>query len=335
MQNDAQQPHSPDVALRDTQDSGFSKDWGLHFRPSEAYWIDVHNHLSGVYTRKAADELLDAWYRQLDAYRLGQSIMLIEGAGHFDLWAALAREDPRFAWMYWPAIDAPSLADVERAARHGAVGLKMHNARIMAGDMPPDIYETAAWQRVFAFAEEASLPLLWHVTQRHSVSPYHGGGENAFWSQGWERGVRITNEDLLQGMLRLMARYPKLRVVGAHQLHVGPERLSALLDAHENLYIDSSCGFFLRWADDFIEEDRLRLKAFVQRYAHRILYGTDSGLAPGRVDPYLVQGSLCHARFFLRLGLEDAALQRVAWQNAKALFGLPSVSGARRGNFRP
>ena len=31
--------HSPFVALRDTIDNGFSGGWGLHFQPSEEYWL--------------------------------------------------------------------------------------------------------------------------------------------------------------------------------------------------------------------------------------------------------------------------------------------------------
>lgn len=328
-------PRSPYVAQRETQDGGFSRGWGLHFLPSEEGWIDIHNHLEDIGSRQDADALLDNWFARLDAYRLAASVMIIDGAEHFDLWETLAREDSRFAWIYWPDIRNPNPALVERAARKGAVALKLHNQLIMEGEVRGDIYDSAQWRAVFAFACEAGLPLLWHVTQRVGYSPYHGGGENAYWSAGQGKNGGITNEDLLQGTLRVLNDYPGIKIIGAHQLHIGLDRLRSLFNEYEHLYIDSSCGFYLRWADDFIESDRIILKEFVEKYADRVLYGTDTMFKANSIDDYLVQGNLCHARFMLRLGLEHGALQKVAWKNATTLFKLPEICGARRGCVRP
>jgi predicted TIM-barrel fold metal-dependent hydrolase len=173
------------------------------------------------------------------------------------------------------------------------------------------------------------------VTQRHSYSPYHGGGLNAYWKTGWANGVDFTNEDLLEDMLIQMRNYPKIKVIGAHQLHVGLDRLTQLFETYENLYIDSSCGMYLRWADDLIETDRVVLRDFIEKWSDRIVFGTDAALGPNGLDEYAVQGFLCHARFMLKLGLNDTALQNVAWRNSENLLKLKPGNSARRGNVRP
>jgi hypothetical protein len=38
-------PHSPDVKERLTSDEGFSAGWGMHFKPVEKCWLDIHTHI--------------------------------------------------------------------------------------------------------------------------------------------------------------------------------------------------------------------------------------------------------------------------------------------------
>jgi len=328
-------PHSPYLLQRDTMDGGFSRDWMPHFVPSEEYWVDMHAHLSGVTNSAVLQQLLDSWFARLDAYRLGKVVAITEQTEMFGVFGETVAKDPRFAWFFWPKNDEPSLALVKQAVQNGACGIKLHNREIMEGKVSRDVWQQDEWQAIFAYAEETGLPLLWHVTQRHNYSPYHGGGLYAYWQSGWEQGVDFTNEDLLQDVLAIMRRYPKLKVIGAHQLHVGPDRLQSLFSEYENLYIDSSCGMYLRWADDFIEEDRIYLRDFIENWSDRILFGTDADIRPGSIDEYAVQGFLCHARFILKLGLSDKALQDVAWRTTNNLLKLSPVSAARRGNVRP
>ena len=332
---DPTRPHSPYLIQRETLDDGFSRGWMPHFLPSEEYWIDMHVHLNGVSTVADLTPLLDEWFSRLDAYRLGKIIAIVNQDNMFEVFNEVSKQDPRFAWMYQPKIDEPSVSKVRDAVNNGACAVKLHNSPIMSGSVPRNVYQSNEWQAIFAYAETAEIPLLWHVTQRHGYSPYHGGGLNAYWQNGWEKGVDLTNEDLLQDVLAQMRRYPQLIVIGAHQLHVGIDRLSELFKEYKNLYIDSSCGMYLRWADEFIEADRLLLREFVETWSERIVFGTDAALFPGNVDEYAIQGYLCHPRFFLKLGLSDNALQDVSWRTAKQLFKLTSVSSARRGNVRP
>jgi len=97
-------------------------------------------------------------------------------------------------------------------------------------------------------------------------------------------------------------------------LHIGLDKLAPLLDAYENLYIDTSCGFVLRSDDDFCVGDREILYDFFVKYQDRILFGTDSALVPGAVDEYVIQSFLTHTRFIHKLGLPYDILQKIAYE---------------------
>jgi predicted TIM-barrel fold metal-dependent hydrolase len=305
------------------------------FSPSEEYWIDSHIHFRSITGRDCLNSLLDEWFANLDAYRLGRVVCISNQENMFKVFADTAQEDTRFAWMYWPKIDAPSLTKVRDAANHGSCAIKMHNSPVIEGRVPRNIYESKEWQDIFAFAADNDVPLVWHACSRVNASPYHGGTLHWLWETGWKNGVKFTNEDLLQDMLALMRRFPKLKIVGAHTLYLGIDRLEELFKEYENLYIDSSCSMILRWADDFSPEVRARLCDFIETWSERIIFGSDSSLFPGSIDEYAIQAFLGHARFMLKLWLNDKALQDVAWRTASRLFHLKPVIWSRRGSVRP
>ncbi len=328
--------YSPDVAIRQTLDKGFSSGWGFHFLPNEEYWFDMHVHLKDAYATSDIRQALAEWFAILDGYRLEALTLLVEEPALFQPLQEIMAEDERVSWMFYLHHDKADIELVRQALDCGAAGLKLHNAPIMRGQADRQVWLTDQWQEIFALLNEKNKPILWHVTQRMSRSPYHGGSENAYWSENKTASSgSFDNEDLLQDFLGLVAKYPGIPFIGAHQLHVGLDRLARELDRHKNLYIDSSCSFFLRWADQIYPQDRLVYQDFFARYKDRILFGSDASLGPGQVDNYLVQSFLGHARFVLQLLLPDDILQAVAWQNAQRLIGLNITQVQRRGNVRP
>jgi len=332
------EPYSPYVKQRETLDNGFSKGWGFYFHPNEEYWFDVHSHLGPVKSHSELYKLLDEWFARLDAFRLGRLLLispLPEDPDKFEIYRNLTNQDARFNWIFRMNFDRPDLDLFKKALECKAIGLKLHNSPIMKGQASPDIWLGNEWSRIFSLAEEKNIPVLWHVTQRVSRSPYHGGGENAYWSEGWKKGVKFTNEDLLQVCLKLLEKYKNLKIIGAHQFYVGLDRLASLFESHENLFVDTSVGFYLRWADDLYENDREILRNFFIKYQDRILFGSDSILTPGGIDEYLVQAFLCHARFISKLRLPYDVLEKVAHKNTEKLFGLKTMTAERRGNARP
>ncbi len=330
----ADRPRPPDIAERETLDNGFSKGWGFHFQPNEDYWLDCHNHMESLTAHAEIYRVLADWFAQLDAFRLGRVIVITGKKEAFSVFRDMAAQDSRFGWLYRMPHDQPDAALAQQAFEHGALGLKLHNSLLMQGQASHEIWLQPPWDEVFTAVSRAGKALLWHITQRVSVSPYHGGGENPYWSEA-RNGLTTSNEQLLQTALQVARRHPGLTLIGAHQMHIGLERLESVFREHPNVVADTSCAGFLRWCDELYPEDRAVLRPFFLQHADRILFGTDSSLALGRADAYQVQTFLCHARFVHQLRLPDAVLQQVAHGNAERIFGLPPMRPARRYNSRP
>lgn len=140
--------------------------------------------------------------------------------------------------------------------------------------------------------------------------------------------MKFTNEDLLQVFLKVVEKYPGIRFVGAHQLHIGWERLSELLDRFENLFIDTSVGCVLK--EDLLihEHDRDYIRRFFIKYSNRIMYGTDlfvtdtSNKFFSNTDDALSNVSKPHINFIRKLILPHNELQRISYKNAEQLFDI-------------
>ena len=328
-------PRSPYIAQRETKDEGFSQGWGFHFPPSESYWVDCHVHLRAGNTFAEITDALNRWYRHAEAYRLGRLVGFVEDEETFAICGAIASVDPRFSWFYWPKPDR-TLADVQRAFAHGAVGLKLHNHNAMRGLFDPAIWESPQWAEVFAFLNERRAAVNWHVTQRVAYSPYHGGGDNAYWSEGIPNGVTFTNRDLLAQFLRIAEANPQLTMIGAHQLYLSNAALAEIFTRHPNVHVDTSVGYYLRWADTLQEADREEYRRFVLAHGDRLLFGTDTVLGVASAeDPYLLEAYKCHARFISALQLPFETLQAISHGNIERLLNLPAGSEARRYSARP
>ncbi len=327
-------PRPPDIAERETLDNGFSRGWGFHFHPNEDYWLDCHNHMESPTTHAQFYRILEDWFAQLDAFRLGRVIAIVNRPEAFHVCRDLAAQDARFGWLFRVPHDQPDAALAQRAFEHGALGLKLHNSPLMQGAASHDVWLAKPWTEMFETVSRAKKVLLWHITQRVSVSPYHGGGANPYWSEA-KTGPTTSNERLLQTALQIARQHPDLTLIGAHQMHIGLERLESVFREHPNVAADTSCAGFLRWCDELYPEDREILRAFFLKHQDRMLFGTDSSLALGAADAYQTQSFLCHARFIHQLRLPDAVLQKVAHGNAERIFGLPPMRPVRRYNSRP
>jgi len=333
-QQNPQQPYSPDVAERETADEGFSKGWGGHFLPSERYIVDVHTHCRAP-SRYAIFRLIDAFFSRAGAWRLGRVTALDGRPESLDDFAAVARFDPRFRFWVRMDHDNPDLDFLKKGVDAGALGMKILNIRMIIEAADPKIWLSEPWQKIFQWLEENRLPVLWHVTQRLTASPYTGGKANAYWSEGRPRGATFTNEDLLQVFLEVVRRYPGIPFIGAHQLHIGFDRLAELFAEYPNLHVDTSVGCVVRPDDQMYESDRNKLSQIFCRWADRILFGTDVIFQPGHVDEYLLQHFLNHVRFIRQLRLPYEPLQAITHANAERILKLDPLGDERRGAMRP
>ncbi len=111
---------------------------------------------------------------------------------------------------------------------------------------------------------------------------------------------------------RVLARHPKLRVIGAHlgSLEYDVGEVARRLDAYPNFAVDTSARLH-----DLMGQDRERVRAFFVRYADRILYGTDFVLR----DP--VSTLDAHARHAHLNALADRYTRELDYLRTGAEFG--------------
>lgn len=324
-------PRSPDVHEREHIDNGFSAGWGAHHRPSEKYWIDCHTHMRA----DDINDVIDRWMEFLEAYRLRCTVGLDGSPETAEEFGTAATANDAFRWLVWLDHDDPDIEGLETCLDAGASGLKLHNAPVIENAADPAVWHSPEWRRIFERLSGEPLPVLWHVTQRHTAAPYTGGGRFSYWSEGWENGTEFTNEDLLDSFLSVVESYPDVDFIGAHQLHVGFDRLAGLFAQYPNLHVDTSIGCFVRWADQMPPADRERAREFFLNWSDRILFGTDCILEEEALGEYLYQQFLGHVRYVRQLNLPHDPLQKVSHRNAERLFGLDGFDVSRKGALRP
>ncbi len=81
-----------------------------------------------------------------------------------------------------------------------------------------------------------------------------------------------SHGDLIDARDRVLAKHPKMRVVGAHlgSLEYDVREIAKRLDRYPNFAVDSSAR-----TKDLAAQDRESVRAFFAAYADRVLFGTD------------------------------------------------------------
>jgi len=210
---------------------------------------------------------------------------------------------------------------IHDAADLGASFVKLHNAPLIEQNIPYDIWLSDEWRETFKAISDRGLPVLWHVAQRLPSIDYLGGGRNTYWDTGWEHGTKFTNEDLLQVFLACCRQFPKINFIGAHQLHIGWDRLCDLFTGYPNLYVDTTVGCSLKLHDDFYPHDKEYLREVFLRRSERIIYGTDSFWGTAGTS-FRERGTLEHMRFITALDLTGGALNNICHGNIERLYGI-------------
>ncbi|MGH7142738.1 MAG: amidohydrolase family protein [Planctomycetota bacterium] len=342
MADEARFPHSPDVTERRTADGGFSDGWGMHFRPAEQYLIDVHTHLRAP-DAAAMLALVQEWHQRMYAHRLVRHVALDGRTDTLEKLAAVTKFDSRLQFLYWMDHDKADAEVVAKAKASGAIGLKMHNYPLMLAGIDPQVYRSNAWKDVFRACAQHKMPVLWHVTQRYTASPYTGGGLMSYWKNQPHfdmndlSKIKYGNRDQLAAFEASLADHRDVTFIGAHALHVGYPKLAELCDRHPNFCYDLSCCGFVRYGDRMLPEDADFIRGQLIQYADRVLFGTDCVLEPGVNWNLLSEHFLGHVRYLRELALPEAVLQKIAHGNAERLYGLPAfkLNPATWGALRP
>ena len=133
------------------------------------------------------------------------------------------------------------------------------------------------YDEMFAKAEKDQTPILWHVADPES-----------FWSperqrsNGYGDGTYPSFETLFRQTFDVLKKHPRLAVTFAHFLFLSdrPEILESIFDHYENVSIDVTPGteMYVNFSGDLPF-----YRAFFEKHADRILFGTDATV-PIRAD---------------------------------------------------
>ena len=340
-------PHADDMLERQHADNGFSSGWAMHQKPVPEYFFDSHIHYCGPKDNKI-QERIRTCMKQWETMDTPRELVILNiyGDNRDNAVPAYASEDywfysnmpwitiedvkeylgdlpeeGRFYWSAWLDHREPTPKLIHSAAKAGAVSIKLHNAPVIELGEPHSIWLSNDWQDVFRAIDERGLPVLFHVTQRLPSSDYTGGGRNTYWENGWKNGVTYSNENLLETFLTCCRRYPDIDFIGAHQLHIGWERLDELFTKLPNLYVDTTVGCMLHLYDDFYDHDKEYLRAIFIKWADRIIFGTDS-LWCGSDQNSSNMVLLKHQRFITSLDLPGDVLTKICHGNVERLHRL-------------
>jgi predicted TIM-barrel fold metal-dependent hydrolase len=188
----------------------------------------------------------------------------------------------------WQEADfsARTVGALEKQFRDGAIAVKIWKnvgMSIRKADgrylMPDD----AAFQPIYEMLQKQDRTLVAHLAEPNGAwmplddSNAEKGfyGSHPEWHM-YSHADAPSKESILQARDRVIARYPKLRVLGCH-LGSNEEDLDALasrLDRRPNFAVDLAAR--VRY---LAGGDREKGRAFVIRYQDRITYGTDYTLA--------------------------------------------------------
>ncbi|MBW7997746.1 MAG: amidohydrolase [Candidatus Glassbacteria bacterium] len=316
---------APDNAERELGDNGFSAGFGATNHSWSLDWFDSHLHLAwshfpNVLRGQQIQEVMDHWFERVGVYHCGRAILLDPYPETME-WA---RDDPRvhlFWWMNWD--EGGKLDEVRRRVSEGLIqGLKLHTADFRRQqDESFEVMGSPEWREIYAWCQANGLPILLHLNEHWGDQHYaYGRGAKEFWAR-----ASYSNGELLNYFLtELAAEYPDLKWTLAHMNFMGVDSLSAIMDRHPNIYVETSIGMFLREYDHLTPEEIAPYREFCIKYADRVMFGTD-GFAyqplESRFPGHVRNWWLPHHIFITQLGLPRETLDKITHGTCEAMLG--------------
>lgn len=219
------------------------------------------------------------------------------------------------ALITFDPLEPDHLAQVKDAVRRGADGVKLyigHGAATGKGPFHVMPIDDARLDPFWAFAEDSQLPVLMHV----NLIKY------------WDETIS------------LLEKHPHLRLCLPHfGLHKNTEarlnRLGWIFDRYPNTFTDVSYGYYTFQVEGFeaLAKWKTRSRAFMQKYADRIMFASDMVLEPTKDVPYIEDTLRSYRQFHeaerFRLFLVPTATMRGLELDHETLTGLYERSGQR------
>ncbi len=262
--------------------------------------IDAHDHVIGDHPDTLALlaryelRLLNVCFAESSGWRAEMA----------EPYRRLAHRHPeRYAWC--TSFDPPTFVPAGEAGAVAAAGVGAYAERVIAGlerDFEagalackvwknlglevrrPDgsmlLVDDALFDPIYGYLARLGKPLLIHVAEPIACwrpvsepSPHQAYyRDNPQWHMHGRSDVP-SHETLIASRDRVVARHPRLRVVGAHlgSLEHDLEALGARLARHPNFAVDISARL-----GDLLSHDRDAVRSFFSRHADQILFGTDA-----------------------------------------------------------
>jgi predicted TIM-barrel fold metal-dependent hydrolase len=256
--------------------------------------IDAHAHSSMGNIKTRAD--VDAWVKTMDEVGVELSVVFTNASGaEFDRQAELFLGSYPKRFQVWYSFDASdpdapdfaskTVAELERVFKKGARGVgeitdkgwgveasesnALPRARRLRFDDPRlDPF----WKR----CGELNMPVNIHIADHPSCwKPLDTHQERTPDFQNFNLSAKDvpSYEELLSMRERLLAKHPKTKFIFCHFSNQGNDTasLARMLDRFPNMYVDMSAR------DYEIGRQPRTMKAFLEKYRARVLYGTDMG----------------------------------------------------------
>ena len=198
-----------------------------------------------------------------------------------------------------------------RMRRIGCDGVKLIEGRpLMRRILPFPDFDTAPWEPFWDYAERTQLPILMHLNDPQEywdaslVSDYHK-----------DRGDTYGPEDVhyeaqYAQLERVLTKHPKLKICFAHFFFMSADlpRLASWFDRFPDMTVDLTPGSEMY---RILSEDHAGASAFFEKYADRILYGTDTAartIMAGHMEPFDEEENLRRPELVMKLltpGLDE------------------------------
>lgn len=255
--------------------------------------IDFHTHPDA----KSKAEL-EQWVRTMDALNIEKSIVLTYATGkRFDsIHSIYAQYGDRFElWCGFdysgydkPGWSAKAVKELERCFEVGAKGVgelgDKGDGLFYSKPAPPAKgmhIDDERMQPLLRRCGELGMPISVHVADPYwmylPMDRHNDGLMNAYtWKIDTEKEGLLLHDALVKSLENAVKANPGTTFIACHLANCSHDLdiLGGLFDAYPNLYADIGA----RYAE--IAPVPRRTKAFFERYADRLVYGTDMGFSP-------------------------------------------------------
>ena len=307
--------------------------------------VDFHSH-----DYPKTEEEVKTWIKTMDELNIAKTIILtystgaafdsaadkyLQYKGRFEVWCGFD-----YTGFGQPGWEKHAVAELERCHRKGATGVGELGDKGLGElySLPtPGIgvhIDNPAMKPLLQKCAALHMPVSIHVAEDQWMyekpDPSNDGLMNAAtWQVDMTKPGILTHDQLIQTLENAVKQNPQTTFIACHLANTNADlsMLGRLFDRYPNLYADIAARY-----GEFAPIPRYA-KAFFDKYADRLVYGTDMG-----TDPHMYQATFRiletadehfyeHEQFgyhwpLYGLNLNDSTLRKIYSTNSKKILSL-------------